>query len=247
MEKSRLVASAQRSKKGVRFSHAFREMGLTPFFTTVLALVLTLFCAAEEFHPVTHRRIAGVMDARGADWLVRPERETEEKPDLAIQAINIKSGSTVADIGAGVGYMTWRLAERVGPSGIVYGEDIQQPMLDMLTKNMTARHLNNVHPVLGTPDDPKLPNNSLDLVLLVDVYHEFSEPEKMLDHLRAALKPQGRIVFLEYRAEDPEVPIRPEHKMTVSQVRAEVQPEGFKFDKTIEVLPQQHIIIFKKP
>ena len=95
--------------------------------------------------------------------------------------------------------------------------------------------------------DPKLPKNSIDLVLLVDVYHEFSEPERMLDRIRESLKPNGRIVFLEYRAEDPEVPIRPEHKMTVSQVRAEVQPEGYRFDKTIEVLPQQHIIIFRKP
>ena len=210
-------------------------------------LLFALVCGAEEFHPITHRRIAGVMGAGGADWLVRPEREAEERPDQALEAIGIQRGSTVADIGAGVGYFTWRLAERVGTTGVVYGEDIQPEMLDMLTKNMTARHLGNVRAVLGTPEDPKLPPNSLDLVLLVDVYHEFSEPEKMLEHLRDEVKPQGRIVFLEYRAEDPQVPIRPEHKMTVSQVRAEVQPEGFKFDRTIEVLPQQHIIVFRKP
>ena len=212
-----------------------------------LALLFALIGSAEEFHPVTHRRIAPVMGAGGADWLVRPERETEERPDQALDAIGIQRGSTVADIGAGVGYFTIRMAERVGPSGVVYGEDIQQAMLDMLTKNVAARHLSNVRPVLGKPDDPKLPANSLDVVLLVDVYHEFSEPEKMLDHLRDAMKSGGRIVFLEYRAEDPNVPILPEHKMTVSQVRAEVQPEGLKFDKTIEVLPEQHIIIFKKP
>ena len=100
--------------------------------------------------------------------------------------------------------------------------------------------------VLGAIDDPKLPKNSIDLVLLVDVYHEFSEPEKMLDQIRESLKPNGRLVFLEYRAEDPKVPIRPEHKMTVKQVRAEVEPEGYQFDNTIEVLPQQHIIIFRK-
>jgi ubiquinone/menaquinone biosynthesis C-methylase UbiE len=148
-----------------------------------------------------------------------------------------------------VGYFTWRLAERVGNEGVVYGEDIQQQMLDDLSKSMRARHpgLRNVRPVLGTPEDPKLPKNAIDLVLLVDVYHEFSEPEKMLDNIREALKPGGRLVFLEYRAEDPNVPIRPEHKMTVSQVRAEVQPEGYRFDKTIEVLPQQHIIVFRKP
>ena len=209
--------------------------------------LITILCGAEEFHPLTHRRIAQVMSADGADWLVRPERESDERPDQALDAIGVQSGSTVADIGAGVGYFTWRLAARVGTGGVVYGEDIQQRMLDQLTKNMSARHLTNVRAVLGTTEDPKLPANSIDLVILVDVYHEFSEPEKMLDRIREALKPGGRIVFLEYRAEDPNVPIRPEHKMTVKQVRAEVEPEGYRFDKTIEVLPQQHIIVFKKP
>jgi len=210
-------------------------------------LLFAFLCAGEDFHPITHRRIASVMSAAGADWLTRPERESDEHPDEALDAIGIQRGSTVADVGAGVGYFTWRLAKRVGANGVVYGEDIQQPMLDLLLKNMSTRHLTNVRPVLGTIDDPKLPANSVDLVLLVDVYHEFSEPEKMLDRIRDSLKTGGRIVFLEYRAEDPDVPIRPEHKMTVSQVRAEVQPEGYRFDKTIEVLPQQHIIIFRKP
>jgi ubiquinone/menaquinone biosynthesis C-methylase UbiE len=214
----------------------------------VFALLFAVFyCQAEDFHPITHRRIAGVMGADGAGWLVRPERESEEHPDHALDAIGVQRGSTVADIGAGVGYFTWRLAARVGSAGVVYGEDIQQRMLDQLVKNAGERHLSNVRPVLGTPDDPKLPKNSLDLVLLVDVYHEFSEPEKMLDRIREALKPEGRIVFLEYRAEDPNVPIREEHKMTVKQVRAEVEPEGYRFDKAIEVLPEQHIIIFRKP
>jgi ubiquinone/menaquinone biosynthesis C-methylase UbiE len=214
----------------------------------LVALLLAGFvCSAEDFHPITHRRIAQTMSADGAGWLVRPEREREERPDQALDAIGIQRGSTVADIGAGVGYFTWRLAERVGSNGTVYGEDIQQRMLDQLVKNTNARHLTNVRAVLGNPDDPKLPKNSFDLVLLVDVYHEFSEPGKMLDRIRDSLKPGGRIVFLEYRAEDPDVPIRPEHKMTVGQVRAEVQPEGYRFEKTIEVLPQQHIIIFRKP
>jgi ubiquinone/menaquinone biosynthesis C-methylase UbiE len=212
-----------------------------------LLLLVAFVCSGEDFHPITHRRIAQVMGAGGADWLTRPERESDEHPDEALDAIGIQRGSTVADIGAGVGYFTWRLANRVGRNGVVYGEDIQQAMLDMLAKNMTTRHLSNVRAVLGTVDDPKLPMNSIDLVLLVDVYHEFSEPEKMLDRIRESMKPGGRIVFLEYRAEDPEVPIKPEHKMTVKQVRAEVEPEGYKFDKTIEVLPQQHIIIFRKP
>lgn len=201
---------------------------------------------AEEYHPITHRRIAGVMSADGADWLTRPEREREEHPDQALDAIGIAPGSTVADVGAGVGYYVWRMASRVGPSGTVYGEDIQPKMLQLMNKNMADRHLTNVRTVLGSTTDVKLPKDSLDLVTLVDVYHEFSEPEKMLDSIREALKPGGRLVLLEYRAEDPNVPIRPEHEMTVAQVRAEVEPEGYKFDKTIEVLPWQHIIIFRK-
>lgn len=211
-----------------------------------LSVLLAFVCYGQEFHPITHRRIAGVMGAGGADWLVRPEREADERPDQALDAIGIAAGSSVADVGAGVGYFTWRLAERVGAHGIVYGEDIQPEMLDTLRKNMDARHISNVRAVLGTPEDPKLAKESIDLVLLVDVYHEFSAPQKMLDHIRESLKPGGRLVLLEYRAEDPKVPIRPEHKMTVAQVRAEVQPEGFRFERTIEVLPQQHIIIFRR-
>jgi ubiquinone/menaquinone biosynthesis C-methylase UbiE len=209
-------------------------------------LLIGLFCHAEDIHPITHRRIAQVMGSGGADWLVRPEREAEEHPDEALDALKIPKGAVVADVGAGVGYFTWRLAERVGPSGVVYGEDIQPEMVDQLRKNMQDRHLDNVRAVLGTIVDAKLPKASLDLVLLVDVYHEFSEPEKMLDSIRDSLKPGGRLVLLEYRGEDPKVPIKPEHKMTVEQVREEVQPEGFKFDRSIEVLPQQHIIVFRR-
>src|SRR6185312_1034309 len=168
---------------------------------------------AEDVHPITHRRIAQVMGVGGADWLVRPEREAEEHPDEALDLLKIPKGAVAADIGAGVGYFTWRLAERVGPSGVVYGEDIQPQMIDLLNKNMRDRKIGNVRTVLGAVDDPKLPKESLDLVLL------------------------------EYRAEDPAVPIRPEHKMTVKQVRAEVEPEGFRFDRSIEKLPEQHIIV----
>ncbi len=212
----------------------------------VLALLLAFLCYGEDVHPITHRRIAQVMGIGGSDWLVRPERQSEEHPDEALDALKIPKGAVVADVGAGVGYFTWRLAERVGPSGTVYGEDIQQEMLDQLGKNMRDRKLTNVRSVLGTIDDPKLPKESLDLVILVDVYHEFSEPEKMLDRIREALKPNGRLVLLEYRGEDPNVPIRPEHKMTLQQVQAEVKPEGFRFDQSIEILPQQHIIVFRK-
>jgi predicted methyltransferase len=212
----------------------------------VVSFALAPFGFGEDIHPITHRKIAQVMGSAGADWLVRPERESEEHPDEALDALKIPKGAVVADVGAGVGYFTWRLAERVGPSGVVYGEDIQQEMLDLLNKNMLERKIANVRPILGTIVDPKLPKDALDLVILVDVYHEFSEPEKMLDRIRESLKPNGRLVLLEYRAEDPKVPIRPEHKMTVKQVREEVQPEGFKFDQSIEILPLQHIIVFRR-
>jgi tRNA A58 N-methylase Trm61 len=214
----------------------------------VICLVLSLYGAgvAQQVHPVTGRRIAQVMGVGGADWLVRSERETEEAPDAALDAIGIPRGATVADVGAGVGYFTWRLAERVGPSGKVYANDIQQVMLEKLHTNMEARHLTNVQTVLGDEDDPKLPAGAVDVILLVDVYHEFSQPQKMLQKIRQALKSDGRLVLLEYRKEDPSIPIRPEHKMTVDEVRAEVQPEGFRFEKNLTTLPRQHILIFRK-
>jgi ubiquinone/menaquinone biosynthesis C-methylase UbiE len=199
-----------------------------------------------QTHPVTGRHIAPVMGTAGADWLVRPEREAEEAPDAALDAIGIARGATVADVGAGAGYFTWRLAERVGPMGKVYANDIQPEMLVLLRKNIAARHLTNVEAVLGTEDDPKLPSGQIDLILLVDVYHEFSQPQKMLRKMSESLKPDGRLVLLEYRKEDPNVPIRPEHKMSVEEVRAEVQPEGFRFEKNLATLPRQHILIFLK-
>jgi ubiquinone/menaquinone biosynthesis C-methylase UbiE len=214
----------------------------------VICLLLSLYGVgiAQQVHPVTGRHIAQVMGVGGADWLVRSERETEEAPDAALDAIGIPRGATVADVGAGVGYFTWRLAERVGPSGKVYANDIQQVMLDKLRTNMETRKLTNVETVLGAEDDPKLPAGAVDLVLLVDVYHEFSQPQKMLQKIRQALKSDGRLVLLEYRKEDPSIPIRPEHKMSADEVRAEIQPEGFRFEKNLTTLPRQHILIFRK-
>lgn len=186
------------------------------------------------------------MGMGGSDWLTRPERASEEHPDQALDAIGIAPGSVVADVGAGVGYFTEKLARRVGPNGRVYANDIQQAMLDQLRRNMARKKIGNVTTVLGGENDPHLPANTLDLVLLVDVYHEFSKPQAMLRHIRESLKPDGRIVLLEYRKEDPNVPIREEHKMSVQGVKDELIPEGFRFDKVIEVLPQQHILIFRK-
>jgi ubiquinone/menaquinone biosynthesis C-methylase UbiE len=212
----------------------------------VCLILLAASLLAQSKHPITGRPYAGVMGAAGADWLVRPEREAEEQPDKALDLLQIAKGSTAADIGAGAGYITWRLAERVGPSGKVYANDIQPEMLALLRRNMRERKLENVETVLGLYDDPRLPANTMDLVILVDVYHEFAEPQKMLRKIRESMKPDGRLVLLEYRAEDPKVPIRPEHKMTVAQVKAELEPEGFRMDKVLEDLPRQHILIFKK-
>src|ERR1041385_3796924 len=217
-------------------------------FMSRLALFTLAFCAIsypQEPPPVTGRQIAHVMGPGGADWLVRSEREQEEEPDKALAALEITHGSVVADIGAGVGYFTWRLAEAVGPTGKVYASDIQPEMIQMLRKNMKDRGLTNVEPVLGKVDDPLLPAHAIDLALLVDVYHEFSQPQKMLDRIRQSLKPGGRLVLLEYRKEDPKIPIRPEHKMSVAEVKAEVEPEGYKLDKVLEILPRQHILIFR--
>jgi tRNA A58 N-methylase Trm61 len=201
---------------------------------------------APATHPVTGRKIAGVMGMNGADWLVRPEREAEEQPEKALDALNLKPGMVVADIGAGVGYMSLRLAKRVGPSGKVYANDLQPEMLAKLRENAAKAKIANVATVLGDVADPKLPANTMDLVLLVDVYHEFSAPQQMLRKIRETLKPDGRLVLLEYRAEDPNVPIIAEHKMTVAQVKAELGAEGFLLQPVIETLPRQHILILTK-
>jgi len=197
-------------------------------------------------HPVSGRKIAGVMGMSGADWLVRPEREAEEQPEKALDALNLKPGMVVADIGAGVGYMSLRMAKRVGPTGKVYANDLQPEMLAKLNENAAKSKINNVVTVLGDVADPKLPANTMDLVLLVDVYHEFSQPQQMLRKIRETLKPDGRLVLLEYRAEDPNVPIIAEHKMTVAQVKTELEAEGFVLQPVIETLPRQHILILTK-
>lgn len=184
------------------------------------------------------------MGVGGADWLVRPERIQEENPDRMLAALDIPKGSVVADIGAGVGYHVWRLAEIVGPTGKVIGEDIQPGMIDLMKRNIDARKLKNVEIVLGTPTDPKLPQGAVDLVLMVDVYHEFSDPVAMMRQIQRALKPNGRVVLVEFRKEDPSVPIQPLHKMSIQDVRSELEPLGFKFQRVLDFLPWQHILIF---
>jgi SAM-dependent methyltransferase len=210
------------------------------------ALLLAVSLQAQQYHPVTGRRIAGVMGVAGADWLERSEREQEENPGKAIAALGIREGMVIADIGAGTGYYSFRIAALTGPSGKVYASDIQPGMIALLEKRMKREGVRNIETVLGTASDPKLPRASIDLALLVDVYHEFSEPQKMLAAIATALKPDGRLVLLEFRKEDPNIPIRIEHKMSVDEVKRELTAEGFAFDKLLDPLPWQHILIFKK-
>jgi ubiquinone/menaquinone biosynthesis C-methylase UbiE len=196
-------------------------------------------------HPVSGRHIAEVMSHDGAAWLDRPERESEEQPDRALDALQIRAGDVVADVGAGTGYYTVRLARRVGPSGRVYATDIQPEMLALLESRLAREHVTGVKPVRATAEHAGLPPATLDLILLVDVYHELARPQLVLRQLKHALKPDGRLVLLEYRKEDPNIPIRPDHKMSVAEARLEVEHEGFKLDRVIDVLPMQHILVFR--
>jgi SAM-dependent methyltransferase len=208
------------------------------------AIGLAQTATAPGVHPVSGRRFANVMGWQGVDWLERSEREQEEEPDKALDALGSLTGLTVADVGAGSGYFTVRLAARVGPKGRVYANDLQPEMLKILGARLTREKVANVSLVQGAVDHPRLPAESIDLVLMVDVYHEFSEPQKMLRAIRASLKPTGRLVLLEYRKEDPDVPIRFEHKMTVREATLELEAEGFRLSKVDGRLPRQHILIF---
>lgn len=234
-----LISSSHRN------SFRFRSCAAGLCLATILGL-LPASIRAQSVHPVTGRRIAPVMGLSGADWLDREEREREEQPEKAIAELHLKPGMMIADVGAGTGFYSVRLAKCVMPGGIVYANDIQPGMLERLQANAAAQHVTNIVTILGTDSDPKLPIGKLDLVILVDVYHEFSRPQRMLEGIRESLKPDGRLVLLEFRKEDPTVPIRPEHKMSVDVVKAEVTPEGYSFDKVVDTLPWQHIIFFHR-
>lgn len=194
------------------------------------------------------REIAQVMSFHGAPWLNRPEREEEERLSKLIELLELAPGSVAADIGAGSGVLTEQLAREVGPEGTVYAVDIQDEMLSLIRLRMKQLGIRNVKPVRGTIISPKLKPNSVDLMLLVDVYHEFSHPYEMTLAMADALKPGGRIVLVEYRKEDPRVPIKEVHKMSEMQVKKELlQPEfGLEWSKTFEDLPRQHVIVFTK-
>ena len=194
-------------------------------------------------HPRTGRLIAGL--ARDVNWLDRPSRTQEEAPDLAVAAFGLRQGMVVADIGAGTGFMSVRLSRLVGPTGRVYANDIQPRLLDVLRERVSREHLTNVEIVEGTPRDVRLPAIAIDLAVLIDVYHEFAYPQEMLRGIRQAMKPDGRMVLVEYRGEDRSLPIATTHRLRVAEAVAEIEPEGFVFERAVETLPRQHILFFR--
>ena len=199
--------------------------------------------------PLTHyrgREIAATMHYLGASWLTREEREREEDCTTLLKALRVSPGQAICDLGCGNGFYTLRLAELTGEQGIVYGVDIQREMLEMLAERAKDRRIANIRPILSTTVDPKLPAESIDLMLLVDVYHELSNPEEMLKAIRASLRPTGRLVLVEFRLEDPNVPIKLLHKMSKEQVLAELSPNGFRLVEQFDKLPWQHVLFFQR-
>ncbi len=191
------------------------------------------------------REIAHVMGHLGASWLERPEREREERTDLLLEALALKPTDVVADIGAGTGFFTFLMAPKV-PKGKILAVDIQPEMIEYLNEGKAKHKAANVQPVLGTESDPKLPANAVDLAILIDAYHEFSYPREMIQRVTTSLKPGGRIVLVEYRAEDPNVPIKELHKLSVAQATKEMKAVGLRLLKNDDRLPQQHIMFFGK-
>ena len=192
------------------------------------------------------RRIAQTMHYMGAEWLIRDSREREERCSLLLANLGLKKGMSICDMGCGNGYHTLRMAELTGESGTVYGIDIQAQMLVYLRKRAEEQGIENVIPILGSIHNPRLPKNTFDLILMVDVYHEFSHPEYMLKSMRESLKQDGVIALVEYRTEDPEVPIKRLHKMSKAQIMKELPANGFKLVKEFNALPWQHLMFFAR-
>lgn len=188
------------------------------------------------------RRIAPAMTHLAANWLIRAERNEEEDPEQMLKQLGIKEGMTVCDMGCGNGFYSLTMAEMVGAKGKVLAVDIQPEMLQLLSRRAATTNVNNIDMILGTVVDPKLPDNSVDLVLMVDVYHEFSHPQAMLKAIRKSLKPEGKIALVEFREEDASVPIKAEHKMSKKQILKEYQANGFKLESQYDGLPWQHLM-----
>jgi ubiquinone/menaquinone biosynthesis C-methylase UbiE len=192
------------------------------------------------------REIATTMHYSGAEWLTRDSRQREEDCKRLLAELHVKPGQAICDMGCGNGFYTLKLARLAGAKGKVYAVDIQQEMLDMLTRRVKSAKLTNIVPLLSTETDPRLKENSIDLMLMVDVYHEFSQPEAMLKAIRKSLKPDGRIALAEFRAEDANVPIKPEHKMSKKQILKEFTANGLKLSGQFDKLPWQHLMFFAR-
>ncbi len=192
------------------------------------------------------REIAQTMNYAHADWLMRGEREQEERCSLLLTNLGLRPAITVCDMGCGNGFYALQIAQLIGDRGRVLAVDVQPEMLELLRNRMEREGINNVTPILGSYHDPRLPDASCDLILLVDVYHEFNYPEQMLAAMHRALKPDGRLALVEFRAEDPDVPIKPEHKMTKAQILKEYEPNGFRLVSQFDELPWQHVMFFEK-
>jgi len=192
------------------------------------------------------RKIAQTMHYLGAEWLVRDNREQEERCSLMLTNLGVKRGMSICDMGCGNGFYTLQLAKMVGDKGHLYAVDIQPEMLKFLNERADKQGVKNVSPILGTLTNPRLPAGKIDLILCVDVYHEFSHPEQMLAAMRESLSPEGVVALVEYRAEDPNVPIKPEHKMTKEQILKEYPANGFKLVKEFDGLPWQHLMFFAR-
>jgi SAM-dependent methyltransferase len=229
-------------------SHAAR----LSFYILQFAICILHFCLLnpisaappEALTEYKGRVIAQTMHYSGAEWLIRDEREREERCSLMLANLGAKPGMTICDMGCGNGFYALPLSKIVGDEGQVLAVDIQPEMLSLLRDRMESEDVENITPILGSLHDPHLPDASCDLILLVDVYHEFSHPEQMLAAMRQALKPDGLLVLVEFRTEDPKVPIKPEHKMSKKQIMKELPPSGYKLVNEFPGLPWQHMMFF---
>ena len=222
--------------------HPSRKAGM---LVLVFGFLLSLPCAAEST-PAQSNRQTELVDPHEAWWFYRPERVESEKPEELLDVLGIKAGDVVADIGAGPGFFSLRAAQRVGPSGKVFAVDVQKEMIDGLVRMMKKSGQDNIVPILGSIDDPKLPENSVDQVLMIIAYHEFSHPAEMMEHVYKAMKRDALMLVVEYKAEDVDSRVSPLHKMSETDIIRELSAFGFRRDKAIDIIPAQHVFIFKK-
>ncbi|PIQ62530.1 MAG: SAM-dependent methyltransferase [Bacteroidetes bacterium CG12_big_fil_rev_8_21_14_0_65_60_17] len=221
--------------------------GVVIMAAAVLAFALTACSSESDRNTWMGREIADVMSSEhGAVWLDRPERDAEELPGRLFAALRLTPSDRVADIGAGTGFFTFPLSERV-PHGRVYAVEVHEALIDTLVARAERLGARNVEPVLGAVDNPSLPEGRLDLVLIVSSYHEFSHPQEMMAHILRSLRPGGRLVVVEYRGEDDTIPVAPLHRMSEEQIRLEMEAAGFEWFDTLDILPMQHVVTFRRP